>query len=109
MPDLSGLEVLPQLRTLLPTARIIIVTLCDFEDYRQAALAAGADDFVSKRNPITDLLPAIPRVAQTGRSGQELANHPGAPGLMKEIKHEQNAKADAGHPFPGQGRQQLHS
>jgi two-component system chemotaxis response regulator CheB len=34
MPDLTGFEVLPQLRAMLPTAGIIILTLYDFEGYR---------------------------------------------------------------------------
>jgi hypothetical protein len=33
--------------------------------YRQAAMAAGADDLVRKAQLTTDLLPAIRRVTQT--------------------------------------------
>ena len=62
MPGLSGLETIPRLRAMLPEARIIALTLLDAKVYRQAALAAGADDFVPKSNLSTDLLPAIRRV-----------------------------------------------
>ena len=71
MPGLSGLETIPLLRAMLPEAGIIALTLLDAKVYRQAALAAGADDFVPKANLSTDLLPAIRRVAQTGQPQQE--------------------------------------
>ena len=64
MPGLSGLEALPRLRNLLPTAGIIVWTICDYEEYRQAALAKGADEFIPKHKLLTDLLPAIQRVAK---------------------------------------------
>ena len=68
MPGLSGLEAIPRLRRALPDAGIIAVTLLDTDGYRQAALAAGADDFVSKMTLNTDLLPAIRRVALATRT-----------------------------------------
>ena len=69
MPGLSGLEAIPRLRRALPDAGIIAVTLLDTDGYRQAALAAGADDFVSKMTLNTELLPAIRRVALATRTG----------------------------------------
>ncbi len=71
MPGLSGLETIPRLRAMLPEAGIIALTLLDPKVFRQAALAAGADDFVPKANLGTDLLPAIRRVTQTGQPKQE--------------------------------------
>ena len=65
MTDLPGLELIPQLRAALPRIGIIALTTMDEDAYRQAALAAGADDFVTKDNITTDLLPAIRRVAET--------------------------------------------
>jgi len=64
MPGLSGLETIPRLRDMLPEVGIIALTLLDPRTYRQAALAAGAEDFVAKANLTTDLLPAIRRVMQ---------------------------------------------
>ncbi len=64
MPDLTGFEILLQLRAMLPRAGIIILTLYDFEGYRQVALANGADEFIPKDKLLTDLLPAIERIAQ---------------------------------------------
>lgn len=64
LPDMSGLEAIPHLRVALPGVGIIILTLHSLEVYCQAALAAGADEFVSKQRLISDLLPAIQRVAE---------------------------------------------
>jgi len=71
MPGLSGLETIPLLRAMLPEVSIIALTLLDPKVFRQAALAAGADDFVPKANLSTELLPAIRRVAQIGQPQQE--------------------------------------
>ena len=59
MKDVSGLDMLPRLRADLPEARIVVVTLRDTAAYRTAALARGADAFVSKAAMNAELLPAI--------------------------------------------------
>jgi DNA-binding NarL/FixJ family response regulator len=64
MPGLNGLETIPRLRAMLPAVGIIALTMLDTNSYWQAALAAGANDFVPKASLDTDLLPAIRRVAQ---------------------------------------------
>jgi DNA-binding NarL/FixJ family response regulator len=64
MPDMSGLEVIPLLRSLLPQVGIVALTLQNTDGYREAAFAAGADDFVPKSVMNTTLLPVIRRVAQ---------------------------------------------
>jgi DNA-binding NarL/FixJ family response regulator len=66
--DMPGLEILPRLQNILPGVGIIALTLLKDNAYRQAALAAGADDVVPKAELITDLLPAIRRVTQANRS-----------------------------------------
>jgi DNA-binding NarL/FixJ family response regulator len=65
MSALSGLETIPLLRTALPEAGIIVVTLLDTSSYRAAALTAGADVFVSKTKVNTELLRAIRQLTQT--------------------------------------------
>ena len=64
MPGLSGLDTIPHLRAMLPEVGIIALTVLDTNSYLQAALEAGANDFVPKASLNTDLLPAIRRVAQ---------------------------------------------
>jgi CheY-like chemotaxis protein len=66
MPALPQLRHLPQLRALLPQARIIVLGFLD-EGYRQAALAAGADMFLLKDDLTATLLPAIIDVAHGRR------------------------------------------
>lgn len=68
MPGMTGLEMIPRLRTLLPEVRIVMLTQLEARGYREAALAAGADEFVSKARMDSDLPPAIRRVARDLRS-----------------------------------------
>ena len=69
MPGMTGLELISRLRDLTPHVRLIALTLLSAAGHRQAALAAGADDFVSKVDLVSDLLPAIRRVALEPRVG----------------------------------------
>ena len=62
MPGLTGLNAIPHLRRLMPEVGIIVLTVLSANGYREAAIAAGADEFVPKANLNTDLLPAIRRV-----------------------------------------------
>ena len=63
MPDVPGLQLLPQLRRTLPDAILIALSLRDPDECRDDTLAAGADAFVSKASLECDLLPAIQRLA----------------------------------------------
>jgi len=60
----SGLEAVSRLRAALPQVGIVVLTLVSSNGYRQAALAAGADDFVPKTEVYTDLLPVIDQLAR---------------------------------------------
>jgi DNA-binding NarL/FixJ family response regulator len=57
-----ALETISGLRKMLPGVGIITLTLLEGNAYRQAALAAGADELVRKAELTTDLVPAIRRV-----------------------------------------------
>jgi DNA-binding NarL/FixJ family response regulator len=70
-PGQAGLETVHCLRTMLPQVGIIALSLLDAEGYHQAVLAAGADDLVAKAVLSTQLLPAIQRAKQNGRSAPE--------------------------------------
>jgi two-component system response regulator NreC len=67
----GGLKFIPQLRAALPKVGIIALTLIGTDGYRQAALEAGADDFVPKAAMGADLLSAIRRVRQTAQRWQK--------------------------------------
>lgn len=62
MPGHSSLDTIPRLRAMAPEVGIIALTLLQGETFRQAALAAGAHDFVPKATMVTDLMPAIQRI-----------------------------------------------
>ena len=65
VPGLPCLEMIPRLRGMVPKAGIIALSLMDAKVYKEAALAAGADEFVGKATLGTDLLVAIRRVARS--------------------------------------------
>ncbi|MBI4671099.1 MAG: response regulator transcription factor [Chloroflexi bacterium] len=62
--DPSVLDTIALLRLHLPQLHIIALTLFDLESYRQAALDAGADAFVTKETLYADLVPCIRRIAR---------------------------------------------
>ena len=64
MPKVSGMETILRMRAAWPKMGIIALTLLDTIGYQQAALTAGADDFVAKDALNTDLLPTIQRVVE---------------------------------------------
>lgn len=59
MPQVGGLALLPRLRTAVPAARILVVSFRADEHIRQAALAMGAEGFISKDRLSEELMPAI--------------------------------------------------
>ncbi len=64
MPSLSDIETTPHSRLILPAAGIIILSFQNSETYREAALVAGADDFIPKDNLTYTFIPATHRVSQ---------------------------------------------
>lgn len=50
LPDRSGIDLVRQLATIRPTARIVVVTAMSPETYEVVARAAGASGFVQKRD-----------------------------------------------------------
>ena len=62
MPGLSGTEITPHLRQILPAAGIIILSFQNSDIYKGAALVAGADAFLPKETLTDELIPAINRV-----------------------------------------------
>lgn len=59
LPELDGLTVLRQAKARARAPRVIVVTLHEQDAYRAAAIEAGADGFVAKRELTTTLLPLI--------------------------------------------------
>jgi DNA-binding NarL/FixJ family response regulator len=69
--SLESLQHIPRLREILPRICIIVLGSLDIDIYRQAALDAGADDFVPKAAINHALLPAIQQCTNRGQSSRE--------------------------------------
>jgi two-component system response regulator DesR len=67
MPGLDGLSAAAQLRTALPSCRVIVVTTFGRPGYLRRAMEAGASGFLLKDAPSSQLADAIRRVAAGGR------------------------------------------
>ena len=66
----SGLDWLREFRQRYPDIKMIVLSVHDEQSIRRAAMAAGADAFVIKRDIATDLLPAVELVR--GAAGAEV-------------------------------------
>jgi len=62
MPNLGGLEALPRLREALPDTKIVVLTTSKAAESEAAAMAAGADAYVSKPIDAT----SVPRLLREG-------------------------------------------
>lgn len=61
LPGISGIMLLPLLRSSLPDVAIIMLTNHSEAYYVNEALRRGADDYVLKGDALSELLPAIRR------------------------------------------------
>jgi len=59
MPVMNGLEATSQLKKEMDEIKVIILTLYDFEEYREAAKAVGVVDYIIKKSINEELIPAI--------------------------------------------------
>jgi DNA-binding NarL/FixJ family response regulator len=59
MPGMNGVDATRQLKAEMPELRVIILTIFDVQEYREAARASGASGYVIKKSLIEDLVPAI--------------------------------------------------
>ena len=67
MPGLDGLSAAAQVRSALPSCRVIVVTTFGRPGYLRRAMEAGASGFLLKDAPAAQLAEAIRRVAAGGR------------------------------------------
>lgn len=59
MPGMNGLEATYNIKARSGAPNVVILTLYDNAEYRAAALAAGADGYVTKSDFGTELLPIV--------------------------------------------------
>jgi two-component system response regulator NreC len=64
LPGTNGLETTARVKAITPTAKVLIVTMHDREDYLFQALRSGASGYVLKGADVADLLTAVRTVAR---------------------------------------------
>jgi two-component system, OmpR family, response regulator ChvI len=72
MPELTGIDVLRQMRDAGISIPVIFLTVLSDDIYEQAALEGGAVDFIDKARRLPILLKRLQLIAQGGRSAPEL-------------------------------------
>lgn len=55
MPGMTGIELLEKIKVLYPQSTVFMISAYDREDYRQAAIKLGAEDFFPKPVDFTAL------------------------------------------------------
>ena len=66
LPEMNGLEATRQLRAALPDTQILILTMHKNKEYVMETVRAGAQGYILKDSPPSDLLDAIERVHLRG-------------------------------------------
>jgi DNA-binding NarL/FixJ family response regulator len=64
MPNLRGIEAIPEIRRINPRVKILILTMHREEEYLYEAISAGADGYLLKEDADQDLFFAIDMVLQ---------------------------------------------
>lgn len=75
MPDMDGLETIPEINSAAPDTGIIIFSGFAAERMEEPALESGADLYIEKGSPLDDIIEAVRGVADARRR-----NHGGGPG-----------------------------
>jgi DNA-binding NarL/FixJ family response regulator len=65
MPGMSGLDAARRLKLEMPGLKIIVLTLYELEEYKEAALACGVNHYIVKQSLLDELVPAIRSIAQS--------------------------------------------
>jgi DNA-binding NarL/FixJ family response regulator len=59
MPKMSGIEATHQLKSEMPELKVIILTIFDEQEYREAVMVRGANGYIIKKFLLDELVPAI--------------------------------------------------
>ena len=59
MPRMSGLDATLRLKKIMPELTIIILTVHNIKEYREAAMIKGAHAYVLKKDMMKELIPTI--------------------------------------------------
>ena len=61
LPDANGIDLIPVIRKIAPSASVIVISSYEGAAYANDAFARGATDYVNKFRLATELVPAINR------------------------------------------------
>jgi DNA-binding NarL/FixJ family response regulator len=69
MPDMNGLEAIPEIRSVVPEVAIVILSGFSADRMSDSALEQGADGYVEKGTPIAELRRTTRRAVSARRAG----------------------------------------
>lgn len=91
MPRLGGLETLERLRKRLPSAKAILLSVHGDPPFVQSAVALGADGYLLKNGPASDVIEAVRAVVRGGSFF--------SPAIAREIVEQLRAPGRGDDPF----------
>ncbi|MCG7852017.1 MAG: response regulator transcription factor [Methanosarcinaceae archaeon] len=59
MKKVDGIEATRRIKKVMPELKVIMLSIYDLEEYKQAARDIGSSDYILKKNMIKELVPAI--------------------------------------------------
>jgi DNA-binding NarL/FixJ family response regulator len=62
MPEMNGLESTASIKQMMPEVKIIILTIYDIDEYREAAITSGASGYIIKKSMRNELVQTIREV-----------------------------------------------
>ena len=77
MPGMNGIEATRQIRARLPSVQVLVLTAHDDDEYVFALLEAGANGYLLKTAPVSELVKAI-RIVASGESAM-------APSIVRKL------------------------
>ena len=98
LPDLDGLDYLPELRAARPTLPVILVTARGAEEDRVRGLRSGADDYVVKPFSSTELLARVEAVLRRSAERPTDVSEIAYPGGTVSFERREVDLEDGGQP-----------
>jgi len=59
MPGMNGLTATSSIKQIMPEVKVLIVTIYDSDEYKEAAMSSGASGFIVKKSIQDELIPKI--------------------------------------------------
>ena len=67
MPGKNGMELIPELKSFIPTLKILVLTMHPEERFAIRCLKAGADGYLTKNSAATELIKATEKILSGGK------------------------------------------